>query len=633
MASLAKLTMKRQAQDGVVMRQDGYAPLREYALVGDCHGAALVCRDGSIDWCCLERFDAEPLFARILDAVTGGRFAIHPEETRSATRRYLPRTAILETTFKAGPAIVTLTDFMTLGPGDEADSSVSADRPKRALVRQISVSEAPARLKLEFQPRRGFSGEVMQIEAAPHGLRLDGRLRLHATLDLDMGDGGAHAVWTQAPGETHAFLLTSDDAGIDRSAALAHALRTETAEFWRRWTGKLQYGGRYADRVARSAIALKLMMYRPTGAMVAAPTSSLPEEIGGVRNWDYRFCWPRDSAFAFYALKKLGEVEDAEAFFEFFHRACCADGPPLPPLFVIGGDGDLDETTIDHFDGYRGSRPVRRGNEAVTQHQSDIYGQLLDLMELYVRIGGMLPDDMKGPACAFADYVAGHWREPDAGLWEPRLPKRRHVHSSIMCWTALDRALRLFGENERWRRERDAILKDLVENAVHEGGYLPQVFGSPDTDAAVLVAPMVGLPIDDAVLVRTVEEVMKQLGVGPLVYRYRNDDGLPGEEGTFLVCAFWLIDALLALGRVEEARDRFEALLDLANDVGLYPEEMGPDGTFLGNFPQAFTHLGLVQSALLLDLYEARGREAIRGTHGDRAVILGERELAHLTRQ
>ncbi len=627
----SSVTIERSAPPRHVERPSGYADLREYAMVGDGHGAALVCRDGAIDWCCLTRFDSGPVFSRILDSRAGGHFSIFAENTGSFSRRYLHHTAILETTLQAGESGVTVTDFMALGTAEAPNSHGGKNRPRCGLVRQISVSGAAVRLRVEFQPRCGFAAKAFDIQQRPGGLSLNGCLRLLSTVDLEIREGGAYATWRQAPGETHAFVLTPEETDVDQIAELAKSLCDETMRSWRDWTGKLQYDGPYTDAVTRSAITLKLMMYRPTGAMVAAPTSSLPEEIGGIRNWDYRYCWTRDSAFAFYALKKLGDVEDAEAFFEFFHKACCSGGPPLPPLYDIDGGTDLGETTIDHLDGYKASRPVRRGNEAVDQHQSDVYGQLLDLMDLYVQLGGRLPDDLRRTARTFADFVARHWREPDAGLWEPRLPKRRHVHSAIMCWAALDRAIGLLGGDLEWTVARDAILKDIVENAVDpSGGYLPQVFGKPDADAAVLIAPMVGLPIDDELLERTVEAVIDQLGVGPLVYRYRNDDGLPGEEGTFLVCAFWLIDALLALGRADEARARFEAILELANDVGLYPEEMAPDGTFLGNFPQAFTHLGLVQSALLLELFEAHGRDAIRGTHGKRALIIGEQRRSDL---
>ncbi len=621
---MTNVIVENQAQTPFDLRCGGYADLRDYAMVGDCHGAALVCRDGSIDWCCLTRFDSEPIFARILDAGAGGHFTITADHVRSVSRRYRADTAILETTFLVGPASVTITDFMAL---DVADAPRESGKPMRALVRQVSVTGGPARLRLELQPRRGFSGEKMQVEAAPGGLSLDNKARLHSTIALEICDGGARAAWSQAPGETHAFLLTPAETDVDEVARLARSLCEETMGFWREWVGQLRYDGPYVEAVERSAISLKLMMYRPTGAMVAAPTTSLPEEIGGIRNWDYRYCWPRDSAFAFYALKMLGEKEDAEKFFEFFHQACCAGGPPLPPLFGIDGDVDLEEVTIDGFDGYRASRPVRRGNEAVGQHQTDVYGQLLDLLHLYVQLGGSLPGDLEEQARAFADFVARHWREPDAGIWEPRLPERRHVHSAIMCWTALDRAISLFGHNPEWAAERDAILHDLTGAAVDKG-FLPQVFGASDADAALLIAPIVGLPVGDEVLERTVEAVIDQLGAGPLVYRYRNNDGLPGEEGTFLVCAFWLIDALLALGREKEARERFEALLGLANDVGLYPEQMAPDGTFLGNFPQAFTHVGLIQSALLLELYKMHGREAILGTHGGRALTLSKRRKA-----
>jgi GH15 family glucan-1,4-alpha-glucosidase len=354
---------------------------------------------------------------------------------------------------------------------------------------------------------------------------------------------------------------------------------------------------------------------------VAAATTSVPEQIGGIRNWDYRYCWLHDARFALYAMKKLGLLDLTSGFFRFVMHTSDVTPPRLLPLYGIGGETDLPEAEIKPFEGCRSSRPVRFGNEAVEQHQLDGHGQLLDLMYSYERLGGSLDEEIQRIGTTLADYVAECWREPDAGLWEPRIKERRYMHSAIVAWVAMDRAIRLFGERPTWREARETIEEDIRTNGLHpKEGFLTQAFGYENADAAVLVAPMVDFPLDDEVLERTVNTIIEELGHGPLVHRYRTDDGLPGEEGMFLVCAFWVIEALLALDRGDEAPQRFEELLALGNDVGLYPEESSEDVTFLKNFPQVFTHLGLLQKALVLDLYECGGVEAVRGTYADRAL-------------
>lgn len=606
-----------------------YLPLGDYGLIGDCRGAALVARDGGIDWCCFERFDAEPVFARLLDAGSGGHFSVAPENDAHVERAYEPETNILVTTFRLGDGIVRLTDFMALTCEDEARA---ADGP-RFLIRMVEVDGAPQTLRADYAPSVDF-GRV------PAPLRRDGtRLAgadghaLSADIPFEIGRDGASAAWKQAPGERRHFILQPAAAPPPADlAAFAERTLAGTRAYWRGWTEGSGYHGPYRDAVLRSALVLKLMTYGPSGAIVAAPTTSLPEEIGGIRNWDYRYCWPRDACFAFYALKKLGHIGEAEAFFDFLTRACRAGKPPLPPLFPIDGNEDLDERLVEHLEGYRSSRPVRAGNEAAEQHQADVYGQILDLMHLHDAVDPGLPEGIADLGRRLADHVAKHWREPDAGLWEPRLAERRHVHSAMMSWAALDRAIALFGAREDWVREREAILAEIRALGA-EKGRLTQTFDNDAADGALLLAPMLALPIGDDVLSATLDRVEKELGAWPLVYRYRNDDGLGGEEGSFLVCAFWMVDALLALGRGEEARERFEALLARGSDLGLYPEEMAEDGTFLGNFPQALTHLGLIQSALLLDIFATGGAEAVRGTYADRALFdTQNRRTAYLER-
>jgi GH15 family glucan-1,4-alpha-glucosidase len=354
---------------------------------------------------------------------------------------------------------------------------------------------------------------------------------------------------------------------------------------------------------------------------VAAPTTSLPENVGGGRNRDYRFCWVRDACVCYYALKKFGSTPEAQRFFSLLIDISETQAVgTLKPLYGIDGYVELSERTIDHYEGYRGSRPVRVGNEAAEQHQVDVSGQILDLMHLYHSFGGVLDERLRKIGTTMTNSVAAHWREPDSGLWEPRLAPKRYVHAAIMNWVALDRAIRLFGPRPEWVRERDAIVTAVRQEGVHANGYLTQTFGGETVDAAVLIAPMVDFPIDEKIIDRTVDAVIDRLGQDPLVHRYTGDDGLPGHEGAFVQCAFWLIDALVWLGRFDEAKARFIDLSSLANDVGLFPEEIAEDGTFLGNFPQVCAHLGLIHSALVLDLYAGGGKEAARGTYADRIL-------------
>jgi GH15 family glucan-1,4-alpha-glucosidase len=597
-------------------------PISDYAFLGDCHGSALVGKDGSIDWCCLERFDSDPVLSRLLDRRAGSFLQIGADGEARSRRRYLPATNVIETTIETAEGAVRVTDFMPVCSASQAKPGDFTELvAPHWLVRQVEGVSGAVPMIVHYRPRRGFEAEAPPIRLGCGRVEAEGCPHFTADVAFDIKGDVAVVRFMLPVGERRCFVIGAD---APTGPALAPAVSRwleRTIAFWSEWSGCISYSGPYRDAVMRSCIVLKAMTYAPTGALAAAPTTSLPETIGGVRNWDYRFCWLRDACFALYAMKKLGLVDTTSAFFQFVQRIAGETRPRLLPLYGIGGEIELTEREIGHFAGYRRSHPVRTGNEAVEQHQLDVYGQLLDLMYSYERLGGALDSEMCAIGVELADYVAGHWREPDAGLWEPRVPERRYTHSAVMAWTAVDRAIRLFGERPAWCEARDALVQDILTNGVDgRHGYLTQAFGHSDLDAAVLIAPMVDFPIADAVLDRTVEAVIETLGHGPLVYRYRNDDGLPGQEGTFLVCAFWLVDALLALGRGEEARDRFETLLASANDVGLYAEQIGEDGTFLGNFPQAFTHLGLLQTALVLDLFDAYGVAGVRGTYADRAL-------------
>ncbi|SUE63133.1 glycoside hydrolase family 15 protein [Roseomonas gilardii] len=605
-------TLPPQAPDGI----RPYQPIEHYALIGNCHGAALVARDGAIDWCCLERFDAPPAFSRLLDRRRGGFFELCPEEEFEVSRSYLPQTNILETTFATASGMARLIDLM-LPPQEEGEGA-----PGPELVRILSGVSGRLRFRLCFRPLPGFATAFPPLRVEGHRAMAEGCPSLLSDEPLVLEDEGAVARFTLSGGGHAAFRLFRAGAATVEDRVDVYDRLERARQGWISWSGTRSYHGPLQDDLVRSALVLKALTYEPSGALVAAPTTSLPEEIGGIRNWDYRFCWLRDSCLAFYALKKFGHVEESERFFGFVRKLSMRDDGGLRPLYAIDGRGEgLEEHEIAHFEGWCGSAPVRAGNGAADQHQADVYGQLLDLVHLRTRLGGELDEEACGQIVRVADYVARVWREPDNGLWEPRLPPTRYLHAVLMNWVALDRAIHLLGEREEWRAARDAIVAEVNDPGVHpHGGYLTQSFGGDAVDASVLLAPMLGFPVDEAVFNRTVDEIIRQLGHGALVYRYRTEDGLPGHEGTFLLCAFWLVDALAWLGREEEARQRFDALRALANDVGLFPEEIAEDGTFLGNFPQAFSHLGFLHSAMVLDLLRHGGRDAVRGTYADRTL-------------
>ena len=597
-----------------------YRPIEDYALISNCRGCALVARDGAIDWACLSRFDAEPVFSRLLDRRRGGFFAIRPEEDFETARLYLRRTNILETTFTTATGIVTLHDFMLPTDGNSA-------RP--SLVRLVTGVSGTVAMEAVYRPLAGFSESFAPLRIGEHRVGAAGCPVLAADAHFEEEDGVALARFALGGLEDRSFALYAEEPGT--GAPDARALMETARRAWTGWAASATYRGPLSDELTRSALVLKALTYEPTGAIVAAATTSLPEEVGGVRNWDYRFCWIRDACLSFYVLKKFGMVAESEAFFRFVWSLPERDGGGLRPLYAVGGETELTERAIPHFEGWRGSSPVRHGNGAAEQHQADAYGQILDLLYMYRRLGGTIPDEAAARAIRLVGFSARHWHETDAGLWEPRKPEQHYLHAAIMNWVALDRAIRLFGDRDGWSAERDRIVARVNGQAVHRDGFYPQFIGGGDVDAALLIAPMVGFPVDEAVFARTVDVVIERLGSGPLVHRYRNDDGLPGREGSFVICAFWLVDALAWLGREDEARTRFGALRALQNDVGLYAEEIAEDGhTFLGNFPQAFSHLAFLHSALVLDLFAHGGREAVRGTYADRT--LRETAMRRVTR-
>lgn len=604
------------------MTEARYRPIRDYALIGDCHGSALVSSHGSIDWCCLERFDADPLFLRLLDADRGGFFHLEPNEPYVSTRRYFDGTNILETVFTTDSGAIKVIDFMPVGrrPGSSVHDYVHLNAPCW-LVRAVECVEGEVSLRVQYRPSVAFARRSAILRDQGFGVAVDGEgTFLQSPVHLSLNDDLAEGTRPMQQGDRLEFVLSPRPLVAPVPSATISHLEDVTRAFWQEWLAYCRYGGPHADLVRRSALALKLLTYAPTGAIVAAPTTSLPEALGAGRNWDYRYCWPRDVSFTLYALSGLGYSGEAKRFAEFLYGACKKTHPRVQILYGIDGETELHEKSLDHLDGYRGSRPVRVGNGAFDQRQLDVYGELLDWAFLYRTLGGRFDRGMREFLGSIAEFIATEGYEPDQGLWEMRGDPQHFVFGKIMSWVTVDRAIRMFGKRDELMKARDGFRDWILENGVRDG-VLVQAFGNAEADASLLLTPIFGFPIDRAILEKTIETIQQQLGVGDYLLRYRGDD-LEGNEGAFLVCSFWLVNALLLLGRSEEAAQLYARLLARANDVGLFAEEIHPESDeFLGNFPQALTHLGLIQCAVNFGIYEEHGLEALQGTHADRARI------------
>jgi GH15 family glucan-1,4-alpha-glucosidase len=603
-----------------------YRPIRDYALIGDCHGSALVGRDGSIDWCALVRFDADPVFCSVLDAGKGGFFRIGADEPADITRAYIDETAILQTCFKTRSGVVRLTDFMPLGRSPDAgERDYVSLRAPFWVVRLLDGIDGEVAVRIRYRPSIEFARIPAPLEKNADGLSVpDGPILFAPNVAFTLKEDTAEAELTIRQGERFFFVVMAEPgpngASIDQ-ALIDNVFRT-TKAFWQEWALDCHYTGPYQAMVLRSALTLKLLTYAPTGAIVAAPTCSLPETIGGERNWDYRYCWIRDAAFTLYALTVLGYSGEGQRFSDFLHQECKGpdSGKIVQIMYGITGETTLTETIIEHLEGYRGSRPVRIGNAAYNQEQLDAYGEILSWANLYRSLGGQFEAREKETLMRLADYVRDHWREDGQSLWEIRGPPRDYVYGKIMCWAALHNAESLFGTRPGWTSARERIVQCIAEQGIEPGGgYLRQSFGHPATDASLLLAPLVGFPLDPTVLRATIGRIREELGEGDFLHRYRRPDYLQGREGAFLICSFWLVDALLIVDRYEEAQALYERMLGKANDVGLFSEEIDPaTGEFLGNFPQAFTHLALINNAAHLELFDKKGAAAMHGTRAER---------------
>jgi GH15 family glucan-1,4-alpha-glucosidase len=573
--------------------------------------------DGGIDWCAFGRFDADPVLCRLLDNESAGYMATRPVAACAVDRHYLPGTNVLRTSFTTDTGAVHLTDFMAVGRDGTAGAFdyVSLEAPAW-LIRRIEGVSGEVELDFALRLSLDFARRSAHLQPDATGFVAENGLRLQSDLPFEVDRHEARGRIAVRAGDRFYILLSasaspSDPEDVDRALAT-------TMHFWEEWIGFCRYEGPYTEHVRRSALALKLMCFAPTGAIVAAPTTSLPETIGGERNWDYRFCWVRDASLTLYALTSLGYSGEAQRFFTFLQRSCATTHPDVQLMYGIAGETELPESVLLHLDGYCGSRPVRIGNAAVRQRQLDVYGYILDAALIYVRLGGRLPAEARPLLSGFVEMVARYWREPDSGLWEVRSDPLHFTHSRVMCWVTVDRAIRLLGERRDWLQLRAQIRAAILERS---GAALPRAAEDAGPDAALLLVPLMDFPLAGADLAATVEKIESGLREGDFVVRYVAEDGLTGSEGAFLLCSFWLVDALLALGRGQEARTLFEHLCGRANDVGLFAEEIDPrTGAFLGNFPQALTHLGLIGSAVNLALFEAGGAAAVQGTYADRAA-------------
>ena len=596
-----------------------YKPIEEYGIIGDLHSVALVGLDGSIDWCCLPNFDSPSVFGAILDDKKGGYFKISCPDSTVRKQIYFPDSNIIMTRFASPYGVALVTDYMPMEtlPGQHHNHHAPT------IIRYVTATTGITSLSLECFPAFNYARTEHRVERAEGGVVF--RSEDGARLGLSLPDayivrnGGVTYDFALSAGQSATFVLQ----WLDSEEVAAPSLNEQqgdymfrrTADTWRRWLSKCRYQGRWREMVHRSVLTLKLLTFEPTGAIIAAPTCGLPESIGGPRNWDYRYVWLRDAAFTIYGFMRVGLTDEAEQFMGWLEartKEQQADGT-LQVMYGIDGRHDLTEEVLDHLDGYRGSRPVRIGNGAYNQLQLDIYGELMDSIYLYNKYGSPISYDLWEQLRRMLGWVSRHWREPDEGIWEVRGGRAQFVHSKLMCWVALDRGLRLAekrsfpADRDLWFRERDAIYEEIMNR-----GWNPrrqafvQSFDSDTLDAANLLMPLVFfMSPKDPRMLSTLDKVVSELTSDSLVRRYNvheaAPDGLSGEEGTFSMCTFWLVEALTRAGRLDEARFLFERMLGYANHLGLYGEQIGSTGETLGNFPQAFTHLGLISAAFNLD--------------------------------
>jgi GH15 family glucan-1,4-alpha-glucosidase len=598
-----------------------YLPIGDYGVIGDMRSVALVGKNGSIDWCCLPHFDSPSVFGAILDDRIGGRFVLAPVADANVKQIYLPNTNVLVTRFFTDEGAAEVTDFMSVG----REAGGPTEQCSRQIVRIAKAIRGPVRFRMECRPAFDFARQKHTVEVAADGQVCvfssdTHQFVLKANREMRREGDSAVAEFALAAGEEAQFVIRHSDGADTRDlitdAIEAQSLLTDTVRYWRAWAGASRYHGRWREMVTRSALVLKMLTFLPTGAIVAAPTTSLPEEPGGVRNWDYRYTWMRDAAFTVYALMRLGYTEEAAAFGLFMQRRAKeeeGETGPLNVMYGIDGRHELPEETLDHLDGYMGSKPVRIGNAAVGHLQLDIYGELMDSIYLYDKYGSPLSYDMWMTVERLLDWLMKNWQQADQSIWEVRGGRRNFTYSKLQCWVAFDRGVRLARrrsfptEGDAWRRERNRIYSAIMQQAwSDEKSAFTQYYGSSAMDASALMMPlMLFISPKDPRMLSTLARLREDLVSDSLVSRYcigeAAHDGLPGTEGSFTICSFWLVEAMARAGMVEEAQLIFEKMISYANHLGLFSEEIGARGELLGNFPQALTHLGLISAAYNLD--------------------------------
>ena len=606
-----------------------YPLIENHGLIGDLQTAALVTMDGTIDWFCCPRFDSPSVFGALLDQEKGGHFTVRPESGTYATKQlYLPDTAILVTRFMTPSGAGEVVDFMPVTGGTATD--------RHRLVRMFRCVRGSMTFEIDIAPRFDYGRK-------PHTLHLTDRGAVFASEDLSLtlhvvrepederllnslsGDHDLHLSITLKAGQQRGMVMESAADGPPRDIRLAafEELFDDTMGYWRTWLGQSRYSGRWRETVERSAVTLKLMTYAPSGALVAAPTAGLPEQLGGERNWDYRFTWIRDASFSVYALLGLGFTEEARAFTGWLRdrvqEKAGGDGGPLNVMYRVDGSSDLYEETLDHWEGYERSAPVRIGNGAADQLQLDIYGEALDSIYFAHEHGIQLDTRGWTSLRTLLDWLIDHWDQAEEGLWETRGGRQHFTYGRVMSWVAFDRALRLAtahgrpARSGRWAAERDKLYEQILTKGWDPGrGAFVQHYGSEVLDSSLLRMPTVGfITPDDPMWTSTLEAMDQELVTDSLVYRYNPEaspDGLRGSEGTFSLCTFMYVDALARAGRIDQARLVLEKMMTYANHLGLYSEEIGLTGRQLGNFPQAFTHLAFIDAALTLDAALNRAR-------------------------
>jgi GH15 family glucan-1,4-alpha-glucosidase len=592
-----------------------YKSISDYGIVGDLRTAALIGRDGSLDWLCLPRFDSPSVFAAILDAERGGYFKISPcAEIARSDQLYEPGTNILVTRFLTNGAVIELTDFMPV------QASRSLNEPSW-LVRRVHAIGGAAKIRLRCNPAFNFaSGKIDKIEVDKHGAMFRTpalSVHLAASGDLKTDESGVGAEFTVKESQKLSFILSEHRDHSWEPPTISERsldnLETATASYWRQWLSKCTYKGRWRELVHRSALVLQLLSFAPTGAIIAAPTCSLPESFGGDRNWDYRYNWIRDAGYTIYALERIGLFDEAGYFMSWIEQRIgeiASDGA-LQTVYAVDGSRDLHEATLA-LEGYRGSQPVRVGNAAFEQLQLDIYGALIDAVYLYNKYAQPITGALWRDVSRLINWVCDNWQRDDQGIWELRGNPRPLVHSKVMCWVAIDRGLRLArkrslpADEHKWLSNRNQIYDEVLNRGWNpQRKCFVQSYGGDALDASVLMMPLVFfMTPDDPMMVSTVEAIGRPVSEGGLyfdgmVYRYAHstDDGLQSPEGTFNVCTLWLIEALARMGRIRQAHWLFEKMLLRANHLGLYSEEMGLTGEHLGNFPQGLTHMGFISAA------------------------------------